>query len=282
MASRLSQRLPLGIAPRSIQHLQAQQRLQHNPLISTLIRHASSSSIKPPRKPIVLEKPAKFNPPSHGSRLPTSRRRGASAAALPTYGRSENEKQQSEKRRYPHMMPPEGTFLHWFLTNKSIHVWITMSILTSLAFFTFLTNFTTSTPYADQLPPNNFFFSHPFAFITQYFRVYKLHTEYVSMQTAEHRRHKVEDVRKRSEYRKAHGLDEGEGLGGWSVKSDDEVMGPGMKEGGPDFAGAFGGAVPAGPVGAEVVGAEGVDSQDAARAVAGERRPPPRKWLGIW
>lgn len=24
------------------------------------------------------------------------------------------------------MMPPEGTVLHWFLTNRSIHVWITM------------------------------------------------------------------------------------------------------------------------------------------------------------
>lgn len=86
------------------------------------VRHASSSSIKPPRKPIVLEKPAKFNPPSHAARLP---RRAPRGAALPTYGRSEKEKEGGRKR-YPNMMPEEGTFLHWFLTSKGVHVWITM------------------------------------------------------------------------------------------------------------------------------------------------------------
>lgn len=89
-------------------------RLQH-------IRHASSS-IKPPRKPIVLEKPARFNPPSHAARLP---RRAPRGAALPTYGRSEEEK-ESGRKRYPNMMPEEGTFSHWFLTSKGVHVWITM------------------------------------------------------------------------------------------------------------------------------------------------------------
>jgi hypothetical protein len=24
------------------------------------------------------------------------------------------------------MLPPEGTFLHWFLSNRAIHMWITM------------------------------------------------------------------------------------------------------------------------------------------------------------
>ncbi|KAF1357052.1 hypothetical protein BDV97DRAFT_24241 [Delphinella strobiligena] len=179
--------LRLRPTPRLHQHLQ--------------LRHASSS-IKPPRKPIVLEKPAKFNPPSHAARLPRKAPRGA---ALPTYGRSEKEREEGRRKRYPNMMPEEGTFLHWFLTSKGVHVWITMSILTSLALFTFLTNFLTTTPYLDQLPPNNFFFSHPFAFIAQYVRVYQLHTEWTSQQTAEHRRQKVEDVRKRSEFRKAAG-----------------------------------------------------------------------------
>lgn len=146
-----------------------------------------------------------------------------------------------------------------------------------MAFFTFLTNFLTSTPYKDQLPPNNFFFSHPFAFISQYFQVYKLHTEYVSEQTAEHRRQKVEDVRKRSEYRSAHGLDKqggifgGSGLGGWTVKGDEEVMGPGMKE-----SGLSGGLE-------EEMRKAAVEREGSGEVVDMEgRRRPVKKWLGIW
>lgn len=29
-------------------------------------------------------------------------------------------------KRYPHMMPPEGSFMHWFLTDRTIHLWITI------------------------------------------------------------------------------------------------------------------------------------------------------------
>lgn len=88
------------------------------------VRHYATRPVKPAaRKPLTLEKPSKFTPPSHPSRLP---RRAARASALPTYGLSDKEKEESKVKRYPHMMPPEGTFLHWFLTNRSIHVWITM------------------------------------------------------------------------------------------------------------------------------------------------------------
>ena len=101
-----------------------------------------------------------------------------------------------------------------------------------------------------------------------------MHTAYVSEQTAEHRRQKVEDVRKRSEFRKAHGLegDKSENvLGGWTVKSDGEVMGPGMKESGGE-----------GPLDREIR----VKREEAAREgefvdFEGKRRPV-RKWLGIW
>lgn len=116
--------------------------------------------------------------------------------------------------------------------------------------------------------------------------VYKLHTEYVTQQTAEHRRQKVEDVRKRSEFRKAHGLESGEagqGLGGWTVKSDDEVMGPGMKEGG-----EFAGVIPSSEQvvvrkNQEIVGGEKVEEDVVARegGVVPVKRPV-KKWLGIW
>jgi hypothetical protein len=80
------------------------------------VRHASSA---PPPKPRLLEKPDRFNPPSHPSRLRSKHR--SYGAPLP-----EHERRAQKTRSYPHMMPAEGTFTHWFLTNKSIHLWISI------------------------------------------------------------------------------------------------------------------------------------------------------------
>jgi hypothetical protein len=97
-------------------------------------------------------------------------------------------------------------------------------------------DFLHSTPFMDLLPPNSMFFAHPLTFMGRYIEVYQMHSEHVTAQTAEMRRQKVEDVKRRSEYRKAHGLeDENESrFGGWTAKSDDEVLGPtpAMREGG--------------------------------------------------
>ena len=86
----------------------------------TTSRPASSSS-KPAPKGRLLEKPTRFNPPSHPARLPRRNRQPAFTVPL-----SAKEKEQQKTKQYPHMMPPEGTFFHWFLTNRTIHVWITM------------------------------------------------------------------------------------------------------------------------------------------------------------
>jgi hypothetical protein len=83
---------------------------------------ASPASASAVPKGRLLEKPARFNPPSHAARLPR-RGRQQTAYQVPL---SSKEKAQQKVRSYPHMMPPEGTFLHWFLTNRNIHVWITM------------------------------------------------------------------------------------------------------------------------------------------------------------
>jgi hypothetical protein len=80
------------------------------------IRHASSA---PPPKPRLLEKPDRFNPPSHPSRLRSKHR--SYGAPLP-----EHERRAQKTRSYPHMMPAEGTFIHWFLTNRNIHLWISI------------------------------------------------------------------------------------------------------------------------------------------------------------
>lgn len=79
-------------------------------------RNASSQ----PGKPIVLEKPDQFRPPSHPARLPRKKIRNYGPALT-----QEQEAQQKTKQ-YPHMMPPEGSFFHSFLTDKWLHVWIAM------------------------------------------------------------------------------------------------------------------------------------------------------------
>lgn len=72
-------------------------------------------------KPRVLEKPDKFRPPSHAARLPSSRKRPQY-----TYGPrlTPEELMAQNRKKYPNMMPPEGSFMHWFLTNRMLHVYI--------------------------------------------------------------------------------------------------------------------------------------------------------------
>ena len=87
------------------------------------IRFASSSG--PARdkdgKPIVLEKPERFNPPSHGSRLPkrtTPRHYGGDLSA--------SEAQAQRVKDYPGLMAPKGTLSHWIWTSYWLHSAIAM------------------------------------------------------------------------------------------------------------------------------------------------------------
>lgn len=83
-----------------------------------IVRYASTRGAK---GSIVLEKPEKFNPPSHGSRLPKK--------GLPKhYGGqlSSQEVRAQRVKEYPGMPAPEGTWAHWFVNNKAIHLFITM------------------------------------------------------------------------------------------------------------------------------------------------------------
>jgi hypothetical protein len=97
---------------------------------SLSIRHASKkTSTKMSSKPFVLEKPNKFNPPSHGARLPKDTPR------YPGPQLSAEEQARQKTKKYPNLMPPEGTFMHWFLNNKTIHIYIS---LVSLAIYRLL------------------------------------------------------------------------------------------------------------------------------------------------
>lgn len=82
---------------------------------------APKAAAKPdPSKPFVLEKPEKFNPPSHGTRLPRSTPRHYGG------GTTFEEAKAQEKRSYPGLPPPQDSWAHWFLNNRTIHIVITM------------------------------------------------------------------------------------------------------------------------------------------------------------
>lgn len=131
------------------------------------------------------------------------------------------------------------------------------------------------------------FFAHPFAFLGRYVEVYKMHVEYVSNETAERRRQKVEDVKKRAEYRKAHGMDAGEGaIGGWTARADGEEMGPALREGAVEF------GKPAAPTPEntmEVAAAAALAAEEDGRRGAdtyldfeGKEQVARKKWFGIF
>ncbi|MCJ1359125.1 MAG: hypothetical protein MMC33_009125 [Icmadophila ericetorum] len=231
--------------------------------------HRNSSTITPkgqvtqPHKPRVLEKPSKFTPPSHGARRVQPRQ-------YPGAPLSEHERSAMQTKQYPHMMPPEGSFMRWFLTNRSIHLWITMGTLSSLAVYTLLMNFLTTSPVKDLIPSKSLFLQHPFAYMSQCWSVYRLHVEKTSEEAAERRRKKLEDVRKRNAYKKAHALDGGDGK--WKVRSEGEGL---IMEGEGAAGGAGAEGVVDGAVGAPAGGENGYTDFE------GKRRPV-KKWLGIW
>lgn len=134
------------------------------------------------------------------------------------------------------------------------------------------------------------FFAHPFTFLGRYAEVYQMHVAYVSAETAERRRNKVEDVKKRAEYRKAHGLEGGEEvLGGWTARDDGKEIGPGLREGAVEFGRI--GQQPAPEKAMEVAAATAVPGDVAslkAREMyvdfeGNEKEVPTRKkWFGIF
>ncbi|KAI1376097.1 hypothetical protein F4677DRAFT_95921 [Hypoxylon crocopeplum] len=169
-----------------------------------------------PSKPLVLEKPERFNPPSHGARLPRSTPKHYGGAM------SDSELQAQTVKTYPGLPPPENTWTHWFLNNRAIHLFITLGTLTSLALYTFVANFNAKSPFAELIPPISELPRHPFQYLGTVVDVMRMHEEHESAETAEKRRRKVDDVAKRNEYRKAHGLGPAQGFWGFGNKPEEE------------------------------------------------------------
>lgn len=80
-----------------------------------------------PSKPIVLEQPDKFRPPSHAARRnarSTTAMYGGGAAY--NQGMTDRERVASKTKKYPNMFPEEGTRMYWFLTTKWVHFMISL------------------------------------------------------------------------------------------------------------------------------------------------------------
>lgn len=167
-------------------------------------------------------------------------------------------------------------------SNQLILTPLKQGTLVLLASFTAYENWKRATVFRSQLPDTSDFLSHPLASASQAYEVFKLDVAKTSAETAEKRRRGVDDVQKRSTYRKAHGLEveNAQGLGGWTAKSEGEVMGPGAR-------------VEDGAVGRAVEGV-GMERDGGARVGGGDgrdlsiysdwegKKKPVRKWFGIW
>lgn len=88
-------------------------------------RYSNASTGSAPSKPRVLEKPAKFYPPSHPQRLV----KGRVPRQYPGPPLSEVQKAEQKTKKYPNMMPAEGTFMFWFLNNRLLHMSISMVLI---------------------------------------------------------------------------------------------------------------------------------------------------------
>ncbi|KAK3943465.1 hypothetical protein QBC46DRAFT_377107 [Diplogelasinospora grovesii] len=232
------------------------------------LRFASTTTPPPPKttrfKTPVLEKPERFNPPSHGSKLPS---KGSTLGR--TYGGdlSASEVQAQKQRDYPGMMAPEGTWGHWIWNSRGIHLFITLGTLGGLAAWTFSVNFQRNSPFADMVPSLSDFMYHPINSTRALADVIRLDSAHNAAIVEEKRRRRVDDVAKRNEYRKAHGLDQEQGFMAWRAKTDAESLGPALPT--------------TTPVPTADGGSEG-DSNNTAVTAVGAAEGPRKKWLGIF
>lgn len=121
--ARMSSSIPRFLLPRGYTfpyHVNASALRPSRPIHQTLPACKHASTTTPTPKVIRLEKPAKFNPPSHGKRLKQQIPRH--------YGPQLTQEQKVEQKtkKYPRMMPPPGTFMFWFLTSRGIHTFISL------------------------------------------------------------------------------------------------------------------------------------------------------------
>lgn len=82
-------------------------------------------------------------------------------------------------------------------------------------------DFHSKNQYKDLVPPGSLFWSHPFQYISQYAQVYKMHKQAETAENMRKKQRKQDEVRKRTEYMRAHGI-EHEGPYGMGTVEGDE------------------------------------------------------------
>ncbi|KAJ5688719.1 hypothetical protein N7462_003111 [Penicillium macrosclerotiorum] len=256
--------IPAYLLPRGLPTAQTLRTLQQTRQHARRCFSATSAvaaKAKTTDKSRILAQPDKFRPPSHPQRIVNPR---TTPTGQPVnYGpRLTAEQREAQNRKqYPNMFPPEGTVMFKFLTSRWIHVWIAMSILTTLATFTFTTNFKASSPFAHLLPAWSDLLVHPIDTVSQALHVYRMHVQHESVRVREQRHRRIEDAEKRRQYRVAHGLEE-------PSKEDVEAAAAAADEQAPSAA----------DVGVEAVAGAG---KEEFVDLEGKKRPV-KKWLGIW
>lgn len=172
---------------------------------------------------------------------------------------SDAEIQAQTEKSYPGLPPPPTTWAYVLLNNRAIHLFITLvspaviclptchchiicssththtdtrtdtltfcattqGTLLSLAGYTFITNFNAKSPFAELIPPISELPRHPIQYMGVVLNVIKLEEERETALTVEKRRQKLDDVAKRNEYRKAHGLEPTQGyFPGLGIRGD--------------------------------------------------------------
>ncbi|KAG6003891.1 hypothetical protein E4U43_000830 [Claviceps pusilla] len=236
----------------------------HIPLSqNVLVRFASSSSSSSShsgahgQKPIVLEKPTKFTPPSHGSRLKRN--------AVPRHYGPEltaSEMAAQNRRDYPGLMAPEGTWSHWFWHSRLLHTFITMGALFALALYTFFINYAYNSPFKDLVPPLSDLWHQPTYFFAAWKNVISLHEQDKATKAREHRIRNLDDIAKRKYYMKVHGIE----------AKDPVSMVFGKDEGGKTEE-----ELEAAALGRELVPSKGSEEE----AGEGEKKMN-KKWFGLW
>jgi hypothetical protein len=108
------------------------------------------------------------------------------------------------------------------------------------------------------IPPWQDLFLHPITYSRRWIEILRLNAARTTAETDARRARKVDDVAKRAQFRKAHGLDKDEGFGGWTVKNDQELLDAVMP--------------PAG----------GVPVPVEADTEPVKEKKKLKKWLGIW
>ncbi|KAG5983602.1 hypothetical protein E4U55_007772 [Claviceps digitariae] len=176
--------------------------LSQNVLVRFASSSSSSSSGNQVQKPIVLEKPTKFIPPSHGSRLKRN--------AIPRHYGPEltaSEVAAQNRKDYPGLMAPEGTWAHWFWHSRLLHTFITIGTLFALGLYTFFLNYAYNSPFKDLVPPLSDLWHQPTYFFAAWKNVISLHEQDRATKAREHRTRHLDDVAKRKYYMKVHGIE---------------------------------------------------------------------------